>query len=96
MYDVLPELYREVAARIIEQVGRRGYYNGSFDMEWEDVLCHVVLSAVVYRHEEQYPGGRMASLISDIVPVWWEFHTFIDGQEVINNFSFNEMREYIN
>ena len=47
MYDVLPELYREVAARIIEQVGRRGYYNGSFDMEWEDMLGLFTL-AVVY------------------------------------------------
>jgi hypothetical protein len=30
-----------------------------------------------------------------MVPVWWEFHTFVNGEEVLNNFSFNEMREYI-
>ena len=93
MYDVLPELYREVATKIIEHVGRRGYYSGVLDFEWESVECRM-LSAVVYRRTEQYPEGER-SLVADMVPVWWEFHTFVDGEEVLNNFSFNEMREYI-
>lgn len=94
MYDVLPELYREVATKIIEHVGRRGYYSGVLDFEWESVECRMVLSAVVYRRAEQYPEGER-SLVVDMVPVWWEFHTFVNGEEVLNNFSFNEMREYI-
>ena len=94
MYDVLPELYQEVATKIIEQVGRRGYYSDALDFEWGGVECHMVLSAVVYRRTEQYPEGERF-VVADMVPVWWEFHTFIDGEEVLNNFSFNEMREYI-
>ena len=94
MYNVLPELYREVATEIIERVGHRGYYSGTFDMAWGSVECHVVLSAVIYRSEEQYPEG-VVSRVSDVVPVWWEFHTFRGGEEIINNFSFNEMREYL-
>lgn len=94
MYDVLPELYREVATKIIEHVGRRGYYSGVLDFEWESVECCMVLSAVVYRRTEQYPEGER-SLVADMVPVWWEFHTSVNGEEVLNNFSFNEMREYI-
>ena len=94
MYDVLPELYREVANKIIEHVGRRGYYSGALDFEWESVECRMVLSAVIYRRTEQVPEGER-SLVVDMVPVWWEFHTFVDGEEVLNNFSFNEMREYI-
>ena len=94
MYDVLPELYQEVATKIIEQVGRRGYYSDALDFDWDGVECHMVLSAVVYRRTEQYPEGER-SVVADMVPVWWEFHTFIGGEEVLNNFSFNEMREYI-
>ena len=94
MYDVLPELYQEVATKIIEQVGRRGYYSDALDFEWNGVECHMVLSAVVYRRTEQYPEGER-SVVADMVPVWWEFHTFVNGEEVLNNFSFNEMREYI-
>ena len=94
MYDVLPELYREVANKIIEHVGRRGYYSGVLDFEWESVECRMVLSAVVYRRTEHYPEGER-SVVADMVPVWWEFHTYVNGEEVLNNFSFNEMREYI-
>lgn len=94
MYDVLPELYQEVATKIIEQVGRRGYYSDALDFDWDGVECHMVLSAVVYRRTEQFPEGER-SVVADMVPVWWEFHTFIGGEEVLNNFSFNEMREYI-
>ena len=94
MYDVLPELYQEVATKIIEQVGRRGYYSGTLDFEWESVECHMVLSAVVHRRTEQFPEGEKW-LVADMVPVWWEFHTYVDGEEVLNNFSFNELREFI-
>ena len=43
MYDVLPELYQEVATKIIEQVGRRGYSSGVLDFEWDGVECRMVL-----------------------------------------------------
>ena len=94
MYDVLPELYREVANKIIEHVGRRGYYSGALDFEWESVECRMVLSAVIYRRTEQYPEGKR-SVVADMVPVWWEFHTFVNGEEVLNNFSIYEMRDYM-
>ncbi len=94
MYDVLPELYREVADQIFNRVGGRDYYSGTFDFDFCNVACRMVLSVVVYRRRESYPEG-VVSAISDMVPVWWEFHTFVDGVEVLNNFSFNELREYI-
>lgn len=94
MYDILPELYREVATQIIERTCNRDYYSGTFDFEWEDVECHMVLSAVVYYKEVCYPEG-LFDVVSDLSPVWWEFHTYRDGEEILNNFSFNEMREYL-
>ena len=94
MYDVLPELYREVANKIIEHVGRRGYYSGALDFEWESVECRMVLSAVVYRRTEQYPEGERP-LVADMVPVWWEFHSTTDEGEVLNDFDFAELKEYL-
>ena len=91
MYDVLPELYREVANKIIEHVGRRGYYSGALDFEWESVECRMVLSAVVYRRTEHYPEGER-SVVADMVPVWWEFHSVtIDGEQ-LNDFDFELLR----
>ena len=94
MYNVLPELYREVLTRLLDEISSRGYYSGALEFEYWGVECRMVLSAVIYRDEVQYPEGAF-SVVADIVPVWWEFHTFIDGEEVVNNFSFNELREYI-
>lgn len=94
MYNILPELYREVVVKILDEIGSRDYYSGSFDFESEDVSCRIVLSAVIYRDNVHYPEGEY-SLVKDIVPVWWEFHTYLDGNECLNNFSFNELREYI-
>ena len=31
-------------------------------------------------------------VIADLVPVWWEFHTTGDGGEVLNDFSFSDLR----
>ena len=47
-------------------------------------------------------GGRVERLpegdrdaIADLGPVWWEFHTAGDGGEVLNDFSFSELRTYL-
>jgi hypothetical protein len=29
--------------------------------------------------------------IEKIIPVWWELHTTIGGQELLNDFSFREL-----
>ena len=62
--------------------------------EYGDVFCRMTLSAVIYRQSQPDEGCSICA-ITDIIPVWWEFHTFIDGDEVLNDFSFNELREYI-
>ncbi len=33
--------------------------------------------------------------IADLVPVWWEFHTVAPEGEVLNDFSFNVLRDYV-
>jgi hypothetical protein len=28
--------------------------------------------------------------VTALIPVWWEFHTFASGEELLNDFSFGE------
>ena len=51
-------------------------------------------SVIVYRRVERLPEGDR-DVIADLVPVWWEFHTADDGGEVLNDFSFSELRAYL-
>ena len=31
-------------------------------------------------------------IVEDMLPVWWEFHTYLGGEEVLNDFSFGDLR----
>ena len=55
----------------------------------------MIMSAVIYRHNEALPEGRVVDLIDNIIPVWWEFHSTTDEGEVFNDFDFAELKEYL-
>lgn len=95
MYEVSSKLYFELSQRLIEALSADDYYSDSIEFEFDDVTCRLLVSAVIYSQSECLPEGREIRFISDIIPVWWEFHTFTEDGEVINDFSFNELRNYI-
>ena len=95
MYTVLSKVYLEVAERLSALIGTSQYYSGAFEIDFEDVSCCMVLSAVIYRHDETLPEGREVDLIDNIIPVWWEFHTITEEGEVLNDFDFAELKEYL-
>ena len=90
-YSVSTELYEEVAARLEEAIGGGSYFSGSLEFDWEDVGCRLTASVIVYRRRERYPEGDRDE-ISDLVPVWWEFHTTGPDGEMLNDFTFSELR----
>lgn len=94
MYAISSNLYLELATRLVENAGQSGYYSDTFEFEYGDLFCSMTLSVVVY-HQSQPDEGYSLCAVTDMIPVWWEFHTFVDGDEVLNDFSFNELREYI-
>lgn len=94
MYRISPAFYCKVVDLLLEQVDLKEYYSGIFEFDFENVRCRIVLSAVVYWRDVIQPEGVKRS-VSDIIPVWWEMHTEIAGEERLNDFSFNELREYI-
>lgn len=94
MYAISSKLYHQLATRLVELVADRGYYSGKFDFEFEGVSCEMILSAVVY-HQDRCDEWATHPAVEDMVPVWWEFHTYIDGDEVLNDMSFKEVRNHI-
>mgnify|MGYP003534979484 FL=1 len=95
MYTISSKVYLEVAERLSALIGFSHYYSGSFEIDFGEVTCRMVLSAVVYRHQESFPEGRIVDIIDNVVPVWWEFHTVTEEGEVINDFDFAELKEYL-
>ena len=94
MYTISDNLYSETAQKLLDAIDGRGYFSGSIEWQHGDTDCRLTISAVVYRSKRELPEGT-ATVISDIVPVWWEFHTRDENGEALNDFSFSTLREFL-
>ena len=94
MYEISDELYLEVAERLLSLFAVGDYYSGSTTFEWNSIVCRLVLSAVIYTEHRLMPEGEQR-FIADVVPVWWEFHTCDESGTMLNDFSFNTLRNYL-
>ena len=90
-YPIIPELYGIVARKLLDEIGEKSFYSGSFSFDYGSKKCRFESSIVVYRSKECLPEGD-ADRIDDLVPVWWEFHTVGSDGEALNDFSFSEVR----
>lgn len=92
IYSVSSELYLEVAARLAEAVGGRKLLFGFAHVPFRrhgmpaDGLGDRLPETRAFARRR--PGRDRPTL----VPVWWEFHTTGDGGEVLNDFSFSDLR----
>lgn len=87
-------LYAETLDRLRDEIDGQDYFSGSIDFRTGCLDCTLTADVIVYRELVSYPEGT-ADEIRDLVPVWWEFHTLRDGEEVLNDFRFSEMRKYL-
>lgn len=91
MYSVLPELYLEAAARLSDAIDGENYFSGSVSFRHDGLDCRLTTSVIVYRTPMSHPEGDSMP-VTDLVPVWWEFHTLSEAGEVLNDFDFSELK----
>ncbi|MDE7005913.1 MAG: hypothetical protein K2O82_05255 [Alistipes sp.] len=94
MYSVSSELYGQVAASLAEAIGASNYFSGSVDAAADGVAWRLTASVIVYRRRVSLPEGEEDAIV-DLVPVWWEFHTVAPDGEMLNDFSFDDLRNAI-
>lgn len=90
MYEISTSLYREVGERLIEAIGTREYFSGSIYLTHGDVDCQLTCTLLIERGERAFEGYCFKP-ITRLIPIWWEFHTFINDEEQMNDFSFSEL-----
>lgn len=88
MIKITRNIYEEVLRKLVIEIGESNYISmrtitGSFG----DVEYKFIINAVIYKDD----FGN----ISDIVPVWWDFYTEINGTKKMNDFFFSEIRKLI-
>lgn len=96
MIEIGDDTYGKVAASLLEALGDGYYYNGSMDVDGVDFYSTFTATLIVYREPERLPEGRTVQVVSDVVPVWWEFATVVPGKgEVLNDFSFGRLKDTV-
>ena len=89
MYETTPTIYFKIAELLLEKIGMRDFFSGSVSLADGDVECRLVCTLVVDREK-----GNPRQVVA-LLPVWWEFETVVDGNEVLNDFSWREMLESV-
>ena len=94
-YSVTPACYDQLLDRLTDAIGSSNYFSGSLAFDFGGIAYRLRASVIVYRRTERRPEGSFEA-ICDLVPVWWEFATADDdGRELLNDFSFDELRRRI-
>lgn len=90
-------IYTRFAERLLAEIGDGCYFNDSIEMDVEELHCLLRATLIVYREPRRDPDdpAQSRTTITDIVPVWWEFHTTQADGPVPNDFSWRELREYL-
>jgi hypothetical protein len=94
MIEITSQIYEEIACNLRATIGEVNYFNGKVEINNEEFYATLTLSAIVYHRNEELPEGNV-SRIANIVPVWWEFSTVQECGEVLNDFSFAELKPYV-
>lgn len=93
-YSVSSALYHETAMRLADAIDSRNYFSGSVVFRFGRTECRLTASVIVYRSPVSLPEGTFDT-ITDLVPVWWEFHTSDEQGEELNDFDFSLLKRYL-
>ncbi len=99
MYQISNAMYEDMAKSITEQIGHTSYFSGvveftHIDEELGEVECRIATSLIVYHLPISAPEGIFQS-ISNIVPVWIECYTYVEKEEIINDFDIERVKEHV-
>ena len=92
MYALQPEIYQDLAAAVAQSLSNIYYFNGSVAVVDGDAECRLTATLIISRRRVGAFSGETDS-ITDIVPVWWDCRTTVDGEEVDNDFDFALFRD---
>ena len=87
MINITQEFYKEILKQILIRIGSGSYYSGTFEGTTDDIKYNFRVSLVIYRDDFRN--------VSDLVPIWYEIETFVNGVETQNDFLFSEMQKLI-
>lgn len=88
-------VYLKLADFIVYNLRNKDYLKDSISVVYGDMDFTLSFAVIVYysksRDEETY--GQ--DILSDIIPVWWDFEAVEGEMKFVTDFSFDELKTYI-
>ncbi|MFI3268780.1 MAG: hypothetical protein SNG14_03350 [Rikenellaceae bacterium] len=88
MHTIPHNVYEELTDRLIESIGSSDYFSGNVTAIDANNSYKLIASIIIYRHKSHLHRDANRP-IRKIVPVWWELQSYIENEEVENDFDFN-------
>lgn len=87
--EFLSDDYAVVAEQLAGEIEGKPFLSATITTLHPNFEAELILTLIIYRTRE----GE----VSDVVPVWWEMHTYDleSGEELPNDFSFGNLREVL-
>lgn len=97
MIEIDHNCYKNLAQILIAAIGEHNYFSGTIEYDTEEFHSKLTTTLIIYRETILDPSdpSHSATHITDIVPVWWEFHTHESGIESDNDFCWGEIKEFL-
>jgi len=79
--------YGEIALLLKDRIEGLGFFNGSVGYDTEEFYSELTCTLIIYRDG----NGRL----SNVAPVWWEYHLFMSDGEQLTDFDWNEFNYFL-
>jgi hypothetical protein len=97
MRKISGEHYRELAEKLRETISGADFYNGSVELDDEGHSVLFRATLIIKRTPALDPAdhSQNASIITDIIPVWWEYHRYDAIGERLTDFDWHELKKFL-
>lgn len=88
-------IYSAVASKLLEQIDQKSdLLNISVCYQYKNFAAKLTCTVIIFR-KSYIDKGSKKLMIENIVPVWWDFSTHLDGNEEYNDFSWAEFKKFL-
>ena len=94
MLHINDNYYKELASRVSDLLDEESFFSGSVEFPVQNIDCEFVATIIIYK-ERSIERENNGFIITDLVPVWWEFNTSQDCEELLNDFDFQLLKDII-
>ncbi|MFR9668537.1 MAG: hypothetical protein SNJ33_02135 [Rikenellaceae bacterium] len=83
--------YSTLSTLLYDRIEEEDFFSGSINYQIENIECELLTTIIIYRQSDSIEQFNFSSIV-DIVPVWWEFTTVVDGELRLNDFDFQLLK----